>query len=170
MRRRARVGLLASVLALAIGEGVAGATVQFPPSIYPPPVPLIGTGAAFSSCPNPAGLERFDLASTTLARQVASVYGRVSLTADLEHSDRSWWQHLRHHPWQRFSFPVVRGSQLGGPKRFWSGVVRHYCGSKLLADSLSVDVTGRKIENCDCNGVSMLFIDRRGRPLVYMVH
>ena len=52
---------------------------------------------------------------------------------------------------------------------FWSGVVRHYCGSKLVADSLSVDVTRQRLENCDCNGVSLLSIDRRGRPLVYMV-
>ena len=69
------------------------------------------------------------------------------------------------------SVQVVRGSQLGGPKMVWSGVVRYYCGSNLETDSLSVVVTRRKLLDCaDCNAVDLLFIDRRGRPLVYMVH
>jgi hypothetical protein len=39
-----------------------------------------------------------------------------------------------------------------------------------VTDSLNVFVGRRKLLNCDCNGVNLIFIDRRGRPLVYMVH
>jgi len=169
-------GLLASLVALAIGAGVATAagSSQFPPFIYPQPVSA-GPGAAFSACPSPVGLERFNTGSTQLAEDVAGTYGHVSLTDDLRNSDRSYWPMLRK-TWKQadggkwLSFSDVRGSQLGGPKMVWSGVVGHYCGSKLVTDSLNVFVGRRKLLNCDCNGVNVLFLDRHGRPLVYMVH
>jgi hypothetical protein len=168
--------MLASLVALAIGAGDASATgsSQFPPSVYPQPVPA-GSGAAFSACPSPVGLERFSSASTQLAERVAGTYGHISLTDDLKNSDRSYWPMLRS-AWEHagagkwLSFPDVRGSQIGGPTMVWSGVVRHYCGSTLVTDSLNVFVGRRKRLNCDCNGVNLIFIDRRGRPLVYMVH
>lgn len=169
-------GLPASLVALAFVAVAAPAvgSSQLPASFYPQPIPAAG-GAAFSACPNPAGLERFKSASTQVAEHVAETYGHVSLSDDLRNSDRSFWPMLRK-AWRQadgdewLSFSDVRGSQLGGPMMFWSGVVRHYCGAELVVDSLSVDVTRRTLENCDCNGVSLLFIDRRGRPLVYMVH
>ena len=154
----------------------ATGSTRFPPSIYPLPV-ASRAGAAFAACPNPARLGRFNSARRKLAEQVAGMYGHVSLTADLRSSDRSWWPMLRR-DWRLAtggewlsSVQVVRGSQLGGPKMVWSGVVRYYCGSSLETDSLSVVVTRRKLLDCaDCNAVDLLFIDRRGRPLVYMVH
>lgn len=175
-RALSRGGLLVSFVVLAIGVGVAAATgaSQFPASVYPPPV-AAKPGAAFSACPNPAGLERFDATSGKLAERVAATYGHAGLAADLKHSDRSWWPQLRHF-WRLakggrwLSFSTVRGSQLGGPKMVWSGVVRHYCGSRLVTDSLNVFVGRRKLLNCDCNGVNLILTDRRGRPLVYMVH
>jgi hypothetical protein len=177
MRRApARSGLLAALVALALGAGAAAASgsTRFPASIYPPPV-AAGSGSAFSACPNPAGLERFDSARTQLAERVAATYGHIGLADDLRNSDRSYWPMLRA-AWKRagagrwLSFPDVRSAQLGGPQMDWSGVVAHYCGSALLTDSLSVFVGRRRLLNCDCNGVNLIFIDRRGRALVYMVH
>lgn len=167
---------MASLVALAIGASDASATGSspFPPSIYPQPVPA-GSGAAFSACPSLTGLQRFSSVSTQLAERIAGTYGHVSLTDDLKNSDRSYWPMLRE-AWERagagkwLSFSDVRASQTGGPTMVWSGVVRHYCGSTLVTDSLNVFVGRRKLLNCDCNGVNLIFIDRRGRPLVYMVH
>jgi len=173
-----RHGCLVVLVVCTTGAGGAFATAsgQFPGSIYPPPVHA-HSGAAFSACANPSGLERFDAAATKLAVQVAMRYGHVSLAADRTHSDRSFWPMLRgywrlskHGAWLA-RLQVVRATQLGGPNMVWSGVVRYYCGPKLLTDSLDVVVTIRHLQRCaDCNGVDELFIDRRGVPLVYMVH
>ena len=170
--------LTLAVLTATAGVTVATATASrpFPPSIYPPPVHA-QAGAAFSACPNQSGLERFDAASTKLAEKAAMRYGHVSLAADLARSDRSFWPQLRRF-WRQTkqgawlsSLQVVRATQLGGPRMVWSGVVRYYCGSKLVADSLNIVMTVRHLQRCaDCNGASDLFIDRRGTPLVYMVH
>ena len=46
------------------------------------------------------------------------------------------------------SLPVVGGSQLGSPKMVWSEVVRRYCGPTLVADSLNVAVTRRRLLKC----------------------
>ncbi len=149
-------------------------STRFPASIYPQPV-AAGSGAAFSACPSPLGLERFDTASIRLAEHVGASYGHISLSDDLANTDRSYWPMLRA-DWKQagagswLSFSEVRSAQLGGPAMVWSGVVRHYCGARLLTDSLNVFVGRRKLLNCDCNGVNLIFLDRRGRALVYMVH
>ena len=171
-----RGGFVAGFIGATASLATATPPGSFPPSIYPPPVPS-QPGAAFSACPNPAGLERFDAASAKLAESVARSHGRVSLALDLTHSDRSFWPMLRHH-WRPVkhgpclqAIQVVRGAQIGGPKMVWSGVVGYYCGAKLVTDSLDVLVTVRHLQRCaDCNGADELFIDRRGVPLVYMVH
>lgn len=165
-----------SIVLLVAGASIATASTVFPPSIYPAPVPS-RPGAGFSACPNGAGLQRFDAASTKLAERVALRYGHVSLAADLVHSDRSFWPMLRrfwrpvkHGAWLE-AIQVVRGAQIGGPKMVWSGVVGYYCGAKVVTDSLNLVVTDRHLRRCaDCNGDDELFIDRRGVPLVYMVH
>jgi len=176
--RRALGALLVLSLAAVAGPiaAFAPASSQFPPSIFPAPVPSTD-GPIFSSCPNPSGLERFAAASAPLARRVAAGYGHVSLAVDMTHSDPSFWPTLRRY-WRRAAqgkwlrgIKVVRAVQRGGPSMVWSRVVRHYCGRRLVADSLSVFVSYRRLENCDrCDGVYELFIDRRGVPLVYMVH
>ena len=171
-----RGGFLALFIAATVSLATATASGSFRPSIDPPSVPS-QPGAAFSACPNPAGLEQFDALSTKLAESVARSYGHFSLALDLTHSDRSFWPMLRHF-WQPVkhgawlqAIQVVRRAQIGGPKMVWSGVVGHYCGAKLVTDSLDVRVTVRHLQRCaDCSGVDELFIDRRGVPLVYMVH
>jgi hypothetical protein len=176
MSRRTILGSSAALMPLLVTSTVALAfAAGLPASTYPPPVPA-KPGAAFTACPNPVGLQRFDDGAVRLAERIAVGYGHVSLAADLVHSDRSWslqlhraWRSVEDgHRWIGFSF--ARGVQLGGPRMYWSGVVRYYCGSRLLVDSLSVFVGRRKVLNCDCNGVNLLFVDRRGVPLVYDVH
>jgi hypothetical protein len=166
---------VASAVAIAVTPAAGAGTAAFPPSIYPSPVPA-RPGAALTACPNPSGLQRFTTRGIMLAKQVASTYGKVSLAEDLRHSDPSWWPTLRKN-WRAYgthgawiSFPVVRSAEIGGPKMYWAGVVRHYCGSKLLTDSLNVVVGRRVTLNCDCNGVNLLLVDRHGVPLVYDVH
>jgi hypothetical protein len=166
---------VASAVAIAVTPAAGAGTAAFSPSIYPAPVPA-RPGVALTACPNPSGLQRFTASGIVLAKRVASTYGKVSLADDLRHSDPSWWPTLQkdwraygtHGPW--ISFPVVRSASLGGPNMYWAGVVRHYCGSKLLSDSLSVFVGRRVLLNCDCNGVNLLLVDRRGIPLVFDVH
>ena len=173
-----RVLVVVLLLTATAGVTVTTATAKraFPPSIYPPPVHA-QPGPAFSACPKPSGLEPFNAASTKLAQQLAARYGHVSLAADLARSDRSFWPQLRrfwrqtkHGAWLS-SLQAVRTTQLGGPSMVWSGVVRYYCGPKLVAESLNVVITVRHLQRCaDCNGGNEFFIDRRGTPLVYMVH
>lgn len=166
---------VALALVVAMSAVALADAVSFPPSIYPAPV-RAKPGAAFTACPNPSGLAPFSKGGILLAERIAAIYGKVSLAADLKHSDRSWWPALRknwrlvgkHGRWIRFG--IVRGVQLGGPKMYWSAVVGYYCGRKLLADSLNVFVGRGVLLNCDCNGVNLLFVDRRGTPLVYDVH
>jgi hypothetical protein len=174
--RRVRV-LLAWLLVMSGASGVAVASkaTPFPASVYPRPVHS-AAGAAFSACPNPSGLEPFNAATKKLAEQVAMRYGHASLAGDLTRSDRSFWPMLRgywrstkHSSWLS-ELDVVRGARLGA-NIGWSEVVRHYCGPKLLTDSLELIATARHLNNCnDCNGAGELFIDRRGVPLLYMVH
>ena len=176
MSRTTILGSSAAVMALLATSTVAlEFAAGFTASTYPAPVPA-KSGAAFTACPNPLGLQRFDADTLRLAERIAVGYGHVSLAADLVHSDRSWWLQVRR-AWRSveagdrwIGFSVVRGVQLGGPRMYWSGVVRYYCGSRLLVDSLSVFVGRRKLLNCNCNGVNLLFVDRRGVPLVYDVH
>ena len=173
-----RLGTCGLILAAMAGAAaaIAMASSHFLATVYPPPVPS-RPGAAFSACPSPSGLERFDAATIKLAKQRALRYGHVSLTTDLIHSDRSFWPMLRrfwrgvkHGVWLG-GLQAVREAQIGGPKMVWSVVVGNDCGAKLVADSLNLVVTVRHLQRCaDCNGVNELFIDRRGVPLVYMVH
>ena len=171
-------GLLAVLVGAVAGRGavIAAASSEFPRSVYPPPV-RSAPGAAFRSCPSPSGLERFNATSQKLAEHIAMRYGHLNVATDLHHSDRSFWPMLRgywrtttHGTWLS-ALQVVSGAELGGPNMQWSEVMGRYCGSKLLTDSLNVVVTVRHLKHCDdCNGVDELFIDRRGVPLVYMVH
>jgi hypothetical protein len=176
MLRRARFGggwLVWLVVVISWGGLAAmAAATQFSASVYPPPV--ASRGGALAACPNPAGLERFNSTSRKLAVKDAGSYGRVSLAFDLRHSDRAWWPTLRQmwrsaNPGRWLSLQIVRGSVLG-PHMFQSGVARYSCGSTLVADSLDVVVGPRNLHNSNDSTVSLVFIDRRGRTLVYWVH
>jgi hypothetical protein len=176
MLRRARFrGGWAVWLVVSMGAGglaVTAAATEFSASVYPPPVASRGGGLA--ACPNPAGLERFNSTSRKVAVHVAGSYGRVSLTFDLQHSDRAWWPTVRQmwrlaEPGKWLSFQIVRGSALG-PHMFQSGVARYSCGSTLVMESLDVVVGPRNLHNSSDSTVSLVFIDRRGRTLVYWGH
>jgi hypothetical protein len=137
----------------------------------PPPVP--SRGGALIACPNPSGLEPFNSATKTRAVKIARTYGRISLTADLKHSDRAWWPKVRH-MWRSAEagqgmFQTVRRLQ-SGPHMFQAIVALRSCGSKLVTDSLDVVVGPRSPTHSADLTINIVLIDRRGTPLIYWIH
>jgi hypothetical protein len=159
-------------IASVVGVASAAPAHQFPGSVYPPPV--ASRGGALAACPNAAGLERFDPATTKLAVRIAGGYDRTSLAVDLGNSDRAWWPEVRQ-MWrsgesgQGVDSQVVEGSQPG-PHIAFAVIVRYACGSKLLAKSLTVGIGPRYRHGCDACVSSLFFVDRRGRALIYYLY
>jgi hypothetical protein len=176
MRRRSWSGVawLLSAAAVAPVVGVASAAAgRFPPAVYPSPVPS-AAGGALAACPNPAGLERFDLQAKHSVLRAATTYGRVSLAVDMRNSDRAWWPRLREmwrsdHP-AAGATSEVAGGLSPGPKTAYAVVVRFSCGSTLVRKSIAVYLAPRERHNCDACVSSVYFIDRRGHALIYWVN
>jgi hypothetical protein len=174
-RMRLRPGRIVRLVLVAGAVGTAVARAATPPaaSVYPPPVHARAAGA-LAACPNPAGLERFSATSRSLAVQIAAGFGRTRLAADLRHSDRAWWPAV-HRAWrtgrpdQGMPSEAVRGTALGADM-FQSDVARNSCGSGLVADSLDVVIGPRNLRGSNDLTTNLVFVNRRGRPLVYWIH
>ncbi len=175
--RLARVMLISCVLlAGAVGVTAAVAARRFPTSVYPPPV-RARAGGALHACPNPAGLERFNGATTKLAVEIASSYDRIGLAHDRRDSDRAWWPQVRDmwrsgKPSEEALHQVVYGSGEPLAKSSYSVIVRFSCGRSLVAKSLTVRIGPRQTHPPYCQAcISSLFlVNRRGRALVYYVY
>jgi hypothetical protein len=166
-----RVGAL--VAAGTVLAAPALASNMYPPSIYPPPVH--SRGGALAACPDPAGLESFNIAAIVTATVLARGYALISEASDLRDSDRAWWPQVRR-MWRgrRPSKGSVGQISGQGPaaRSAYSVIVRFSCGQSLVAKSLIVDVGARETHPPYCGDcVSQLFfVDRRGHTLIYYVH
>jgi hypothetical protein len=170
--------MLVSSVALAGGFGAAAAAgaLQFRVSVSPPPV-TARAGGALAACPSPAGLERFNATTTKLAAQIASSYGRISLTHDLRDSDRAWRPQVRDtwrsgKPSEEALHRVVYGSGEPLSKSSYSVIVRFSCGQALVRKSLTVRIGPRQSHPpyCDACTSTVFFVDRRGRALIYYLY
>jgi hypothetical protein len=163
------------VMASAVGVAVASGASQFPASVYPPPVKA-RAGGALAACPNPAGLERFNGTSTTLAVKIATSYHLTNLTVDLDHSDRAWWPEVRKMWRSRVPGKGVvtqeSHSSEPAPKSAYSVIVRFSCGAKLVAKSLAVSIGPHQTHPPYCGDCisTLFFVNRRSRPLIYYDH
>ena len=171
--RRWRPLALFAVLVLGGTTGALAATgtIDFG---GPPPVP--SRGGALIACPNPSGLEPFNSATKTRAVKIARTYGRISLTADLKHSDRAWWPEVRKMWRSRVPGKGVvtqeSHSSEPAPNSAYSVIVRFSCGAKLVAKSLAVSIGPHQTHppySGDCIS-TLFFVNRRSRPLIYYDH
>ncbi len=137
----------------------------FPATLYP--ATRRSHGAALASCPSPAGLERFSPQAIVRARAIARTYLSGQFASDITVTDRSGWvedfhalaggDDLGHHTVIRAA-PTSRDPVATG--------LAHACGRELVRDSLSVTV-GRSAYSTFSG--TLVFLDRRGHPLVYDV-
>jgi hypothetical protein len=166
-----RVGVLVAI-GIVLGSP-ALASNAYTPSIYPPPVH--SRGGALAACPNPAGLESFNIAAITSATVLARGYALISEATDLSISDRAWWPQVRR-MWRRRRLDKGSVGQISGQgpaaRNPYSVIVRFSCGQSVVAKSLVVDVGPRPTHAPSCGDcVSQLFfVDRRNHPLIYYVH
>ena len=164
--------LIAATAGASVASGAA-ASGGFPPSIYPPPVH--SRGGALAACPNPAGLERFNIYAIATATVLARGYALISEATDLGISDRARWPQVRR-MWQGRRLDKGSVGQISGQgpavRSAYSVIVRFSCGQSLVAKSLVVDVGPRPTHAPSCGDcVSQLFfVDRRNHPLIYYVH
>ena len=169
----ARIGAIVAAGAVLAAPALASNT--YPPSVYPPPVP--SRGGALAACPNPAGLESFNIAATATATVLARGYARISEATDLRDADRAWWPQVRR-MWRGRRTPPGEGVGMGiyraGPaaRSAYPVIVKFSCGQSLVARSLVVSVGARQTHPPYCGDcVSQLFfVDRRGHTLIYYVH
>jgi len=163
---RGRLSILALLLAATVTVSVATAAASsgFPRSIYPPPVR--SRGGALAACPNPVGLQPITAGARTAAVKSATRYSPTSRAFDLRGSDRAWWPLIRRVP---ASANEVVDSSEPLTRSDYSMIVRFSCGSSLVSKSLEVTV-GPRNARCEACRSQLLFINRRGRTLLYYVH
>ena len=138
----------------------------FPSSLYPPP--SAARGRDLRSCPDPEGLEPFDARAIAAARASARKFNAYtsSFYGDLQSSDRSWWKDVFAewigYAYDRDTHTVV--SAQPASRDTFAAAVAHACGTKLVHDSVVIDV-GPSAYSFQVS--HLYYLDRRGRPLVY---
>jgi hypothetical protein len=143
-------------------------------SIYLKPVAPLG--GALTACPSLTGLRPFSSSAKKVADRSVLAYARVSLSADLAHSDRSWWPDVRRNWASSSPAASKRATVLAAAPATTSAfrsIVTRSCGSTVVNLSWSVVAGPSQKANgphCEACNVTYFLVNRLGHPLVYFAY